>query len=328
MNFEIIEIDADGHLNRRFGVAGRRMLQLGAEPEPFKDDVLADWIFVTGKFPECVVFEVVLPGILKGSNLRQALQFELEARLPVALDRVEWGYRSFKGDGRHFRLFAVGKRVLENAYAALREQNWRCDCLIPTQVIAAEAQEPVEALLQYLKEDFDRRQLSWAAEVIPLDLKPVRYRRSQRIYWLLSLCLLGLAFIFLGGKYQDFRQKRQVLDQLEQNLKRELTAAQRQFGELSAEHELLQTLKESKIGLAVMAPVLNDWKDVLPETMWVSSVSQSDGAFDLVIVSAQDDPALYKKLEALPNCDLINVRKSSGGDQQMFYYVKLWSRRP
>ena len=202
MNFEIIEIDADGHLNRRFGVAGRRMLQLGAEPEPFKDDVLADWIFVTGKFPECVVFEVVLPGILKGSNLRQALQFELEARLPVALDRVEWGYRSFKGDGRHFRLFAVGKRVLENAYAALREQNWRCDCLIPTQVIAAEAQEPVEALLQYLKEDFDRRQLSWAAEVIPLDLKPLPPQPEDLLAAVALFARFGLHFP--GGQISGF----------------------------------------------------------------------------------------------------------------------------
>lgn len=265
----------------------------------------ADFVCLLGNPARTVVYDISLPASLKRSMEREVLFEELTVRLPVPRESVCWFYRAC-GDGK-FRVCAVHREEMARLLEFARLHSLKFDLVIP----AALAETP-ETILQVVP-----------GETLPEDFRPIRCRGLKNLclgLFALTVVLLG---VVISVRYQDFARERDRLAGIRAIWEKELREERRQFGELSADQELLQELRTAKLDTPFVLPVLRRLTSGLPKTMWVTNYSQNYDSADLTLSASKDEPNLYRLIGENETYAIMNLRKSRGYNNTVSFFVKL-----
>lgn len=303
MRLHIHELTIDNTVREtQYDCTGKkRCRSIPASPSPGEAD-LACLVAHTGK---TVCYEIALPAKAGRKATEEILHNELAERLPVDPESVGWFYRN-DGNNR-FVVCAVHDSEIGRVLRTAAERSLKFDRMVP----AALAETP-EELLRCV-----------SPEPLPGEFRPARLRGWKAAYLILLLLSVAVLIPLPAGKYRAFAAERRNLAEVRESLAAELRKQRAEFGKLSADRELLEELRNARIGWNGVASALGVLTKRLPDSMWITAFAANDRAADLTISSAEDDANLYKTIGDCDFYSIVSLRKNLGADQRTVFTVKL-----
>ncbi|MPM36885.1 hypothetical protein SDC9_83489 [bioreactor metagenome] len=264
-----------------------------------------DAVYLLAETGRTVCYEITLPAKTGRRATEEILYNELSERLPVEPESVRWFYRP--DGGNRFQVCAVQHSEIDRVLAVAAQHALKFDRLVP----AALAKTP-EELLRVV-----------APEPLPEEFRPVRFRRWKVAYALLLLLLLSLLIPMFAGKYRAFSVEHRKLTAVRESLSSALRKERSEYGRLSADRELLEEIRNARIGWDGIAPALGVLTKRLPPSMWVSGLAANDRMVDLTVSAAEDDANFYKTIGDSDYYSIVSLRKSREADRRTLFMVKL-----
>jgi hypothetical protein len=304
-------------------------------------------VVLCGEFKAGGCFDLVLPE-MPPSEMSGALSFELPKHVPVALERIIWGYRWVKSENgqAHLRVFFVLREEWEKLLAEVRASGCKFDTFIYpgmagdtelsgndvsefakefTGLEAGDTEKYLPGLLvgkYVLEKNYDRFEKPTGVR-LPRDITPRRNNLFKAVTFCSGMaaliCLLLMVNQAFQADYSIYRKQDEALDNARNILLK--------LNEINRKHRL--KIKEiDKIIEDVPEDVDNlralDFLAArLPRTMWITNYNLNSDKINLSLQSASDPGNVMGRLNNSKNYKIANLRKNRSHDGSYRIYLVL-----
>lgn len=172
-----------------------------------------------------------------------------------------------------------------------------------------------------LSQDFRSRERG--LELLPVELRPRRYRNQLRITALLGILLAGAYLWSWGGVWSsEYRNFRAVVEE-RNNIRAENTRHQARLKVMDKEQKELARVVNLKAGEPKVVEKIATLTGLLPSNVMVSSFRLAEGSLDLVLMSEAESLDLPALLKRVPYWKIGQLQQRRMGDSANSITLKL-----
>ncbi len=179
------------------------------------------------------------------------------------------------------------------------------------------------AMYKYCEKEKNIGKIKNLDEMVPVKLRPVRYKMLRRLNVFILLIALALCCVIVYNQWDRSYKKFKYLEQENRILTEQLKVLHKQSLKMAENEKSLKAYEDLQSGYPGLENVLLEITSKIPSHMWVKTFRYSNGLLDIAVESKKDDVQFYNIMKEGKLYELTNLRKNKGRDEQVEFTITM-----